>query len=119
MWKCMWLCVRYTVKLGYNKLGYNEHTVILNNISRPKWPFSTQINPVITNPGYNGQICWSRAVRYDQVWLYRENCKWDYKGNFSFTWLIQFVISVMDFDKKKLFFHFIGFAENIGLKGYL
>ena len=28
-------------------LGYNEQ------ISSPKWSFTTQTNPVITNPGYN------------------------------------------------------------------
>ncbi len=52
-----------TVKLGYNELGYNEHgyqeySIVTNKISSPKSPFSTQINPVITNPGYNEQI-WS------------------------------------------------------------
>jgi len=34
------------------KIGYNEHSVITNKISSPKWSFYTQINPVINNPGY-------------------------------------------------------------------
>jgi hypothetical protein len=41
------------VKLGYNELGYNEHSVITNKQFGPKCPFTTQIDPVITNPGYN------------------------------------------------------------------
>ena len=45
--------LKYTVKLGYNKLGYNKHSVITNKYFGPKGPFTTQINPVITNPGYN------------------------------------------------------------------
>ncbi len=43
----------YIVKLGYNELGYNEHSVITNGFSSQIGHFSTQINPVITNPGYN------------------------------------------------------------------
>ncbi len=35
-------------KLSYNELDYNEHQTI---------PFNTQSNPVITNPGFNEQIC--------------------------------------------------------------
>jgi len=31
----------YTVKLGYNELGYNEHSVITNQNFGPKSPFST------------------------------------------------------------------------------
>jgi len=42
----------YTVKLGYNELGYNEHSVITNKQFGPKCTFTTQIDPVITNPGY-------------------------------------------------------------------
>ncbi len=33
------------------KLGYNEHLVIKDKYFGPKCPFSTQIVPVITNPG--------------------------------------------------------------------
>ncbi len=44
-----------TVKLGYNELGYNEHSVITNGLSSQIGHLSTQINPVITNPGYNEQ----------------------------------------------------------------
>jgi len=29
--------VTYTVKLGYNELGYNEHSVITNKYLSPKW----------------------------------------------------------------------------------
>jgi len=36
-----------TVKLGYNELGYNEHSVITNKQFGPKCPFTTQIDPVI------------------------------------------------------------------------
>ena len=39
---------KYTVKLGYNKLGYNKHSVITNKTFSPKWPL------YYTNqPGYN------------------------------------------------------------------
>ncbi len=37
-----------TVKLGYNELGYNEHSVITNNFFSPKWSFY-----YINQPGYN------------------------------------------------------------------
>ncbi len=30
-----------TVKLGYNELGFNEHSVITNEYFGPKSPFST------------------------------------------------------------------------------
>ncbi len=49
------MAFKYTIKLGYNELGcwrtlgYNEQ--ILGQIGY----FSIQINPVITNPGYNEQ----------------------------------------------------------------
>ncbi len=36
-----------TVKLGYNELGYNEHSVITNRFLSQTDHFSTQINPVI------------------------------------------------------------------------
>ncbi len=51
-----------TVKLGYNELGYNEHSVKTNIFLSQIGHISTQINPVITNR--NG--C-SRAVRYNRV----------------------------------------------------
>ncbi len=38
----------YTVKLGYNELGHNEHSVITNKIFRPNWSFY-----YIYQPGYN------------------------------------------------------------------
>ena len=53
---CYESVVRTTVKLGYNELGYNEHSVITNKYFVSKGSFTTQINPVITNPGYNEQI---------------------------------------------------------------
>jgi hypothetical protein len=34
------------------KLGYNEHSVITNRFLSQIGYFDTQINPVITNPGY-------------------------------------------------------------------
>ena len=37
-------------KIGYNKLAYNEHSVIKNIYFSPKCSFTTQINPVITKP---------------------------------------------------------------------
>ncbi len=37
-----------TVKLGYNELGYNEHSVITNKFFSPNWSFS-----YINQPGYN------------------------------------------------------------------
>jgi len=43
-------------ELGYNELGYNEHSVITNEYLGPKCPFTTQNNPVITNPDYNERI---------------------------------------------------------------
>ncbi len=46
-----------TVKLGYSELGYNEHSVITKRFLSQIGHFSTQINPVITNPGYNEQKC--------------------------------------------------------------
>ena len=46
----------FTVKLGCNELGYNELSVITNEYFGPKLSFTKQINPVITNPGYNEQI---------------------------------------------------------------
>ncbi len=45
-----------TVKLGYNELEYNEHSVITNNFLVPIGHFTTLNNPVITKPGYNEQI---------------------------------------------------------------
>ncbi len=45
----------FTVKLGYNELGYNEHSVITNKFLSQIGNFTTQINPYITNPGYNEQ----------------------------------------------------------------
>ncbi len=56
----IWMKVRRhsdTVKLGYNENGYNEHSVITNIFLRKFGPISKQINPVITNPGYNEQKC--------------------------------------------------------------
>ncbi len=44
---------KYTVKLGYNELGYNQHSVIRNRFLSQIGHISAQINPVITNPGYN------------------------------------------------------------------
>ncbi len=38
----------YTVKLGYNELGYNEHSVITNKMFSPKGPFY-----YTKQPGYN------------------------------------------------------------------
>jgi hypothetical protein len=46
---------RNTVKLGYNELGYNEQLVITNKFLSQIGYFTTQINPDITNPGYNEQ----------------------------------------------------------------
>ncbi len=45
------------------KLGYNEHSVITNIFLGKIGHFTNQINPVITNPGYNEQkwpvpSCW-------------------------------------------------------------
>ncbi len=60
-----WLMIkikRTTVKLGYNELGYNEHSVITNKFLDEIGHFTTQMNPVITNK--NGR---SRAVRYNRV----------------------------------------------------
>jgi len=37
-----------TVKLGYNELGYNKHSVITNKKLCTKWPFYN-----IKQPGYN------------------------------------------------------------------
>jgi hypothetical protein len=37
-----------TVKLGYNELVYNEHSVITNDFFSPKWS-----SYYITKPGYN------------------------------------------------------------------
>ncbi len=37
-----------TVKLGYNELGYNEHSVITNKLFGPNWSFY-----YINQPGYN------------------------------------------------------------------
>ncbi len=44
-------------ELGYNELGYNGHSVITNKFLSKIGHISTQINPVITNPGYNEQKC--------------------------------------------------------------
>jgi hypothetical protein len=44
-----------TVKLGYNELGYSEHSVVTNRFLSQIGHIGTQINPVITNPGYNEQ----------------------------------------------------------------
>ncbi len=37
-----------TVKLGYNELGYNEHSVMTSDFFSPKWLFY-----YINQPGYN------------------------------------------------------------------
>ncbi len=60
------LTIAHTVKLGCDdldcneldciELGYKEHLVITNEYFGPKCPFTTQINPVITNLGYNKRI---------------------------------------------------------------
>ncbi len=50
--------------LGYNELGYNEHLVIMNRFLSQIDYFSTQINPVKTDPGYNEKNGRSRAVRF-------------------------------------------------------
>jgi hypothetical protein len=44
-----------TVKLGYNELGYNEHSVITNKFLGKIGHFTTQMTPVITKHGYNEQ----------------------------------------------------------------
>jgi len=57
----LWVLLRWchdpknenTMKLGYNDLGYNENSDITNKLFGPKCSFTTQIDPVITNPGYN------------------------------------------------------------------
>ncbi len=41
----------------YNELGNNEQSVITHEYFGPKCPFTTQIDPVITNPNYNERIC--------------------------------------------------------------
>jgi hypothetical protein len=51
-----WAQFCYTVKLGYNELGYNEQSVITNNFLVPIGHFTTLNNPVITKPGYNEHI---------------------------------------------------------------
>ncbi len=38
-----------TVKLGYNKLGYNKPPVITNTFFSPKSMYKTEITPVIMN----------------------------------------------------------------------
>ncbi len=53
---------KYTVKLGYNELGYNEYSVITNKYFGKIGRFTTQMNPVITN-----KYGRSRAVRYNRV----------------------------------------------------
>ncbi len=45
-----------TVKLGYNELGYNKHSSLTNKYFGPKCTFTTQIDSVIMNPGYNKRI---------------------------------------------------------------
>ncbi len=42
-----------TMKLGYNELGFYEHSVITNIFLGQMGQFTTQINAIITNPGYN------------------------------------------------------------------
>ncbi len=37
------------------KLGYNEHSVITNKFLGKIGHFSTQMNPIITKPGYKKQ----------------------------------------------------------------
>jgi len=49
------------VIVGYNELGFNKYSVIMNKIFSSKWPFQyTNLpgNPVVTKPGHNEQI-WS------------------------------------------------------------
>ncbi len=47
----------------------NEHSVITNKFLGLIGHFTTQIDPIITNPGYNERKCRSRVVRYYQVWV--------------------------------------------------
>jgi hypothetical protein len=57
------LKILYTVILGFNKLGYDEHPQLMQT----NWFFQSQIyhiynittitDPVITNSGFNEQIC--------------------------------------------------------------
>jgi hypothetical protein len=44
-----------TVKLGYNELAYNEHSVITNKYLGKIGHFSAQMNPAKMKPGYNEQ----------------------------------------------------------------
>ncbi len=44
--------------------------LIKSNYLGSKWSSSTQINPLITNPFFNEQICRSQDVRYNWVWLF-------------------------------------------------
>ncbi len=48
----------------------NEHSVITNRFLEQICLCTTQVDPVITNPGYNEQKWPARAVRYSRVWLY-------------------------------------------------
>jgi hypothetical protein len=50
----------------------NEHSVITNIILSQIAFISKQVNPVITNPGYNELNGRSRAVRYNRVSLYNQ-----------------------------------------------
>ncbi len=45
-------------KLGYNALGYNDNSVITNRFLDLIGYFSTQINQVKTNPGYDPEQKW-------------------------------------------------------------
>ena len=42
--------IHYTVKLKYNELGYNEHSVITRKCSGPKWPLCYINQPVYNEP---------------------------------------------------------------------
>jgi hypothetical protein len=46
------------VKLGYNELGYNEHSVIKNKFLGKIGHFSTLMNTVIRNPVITNKNGW-------------------------------------------------------------
>ena len=70
----IYIILYYTVKLGYNELGYNELPVITNNF----FPFFQSQNSYLLHNelGYNellvitNKFGQSQAVRYNRVWLY-------------------------------------------------
>ncbi len=66
-------CVLFSKHLQWNSVimnsVVNDYSVETNRFLSQIGYYSTEINPVITNPAHNEQK-WSKVFRFDRVWLH-------------------------------------------------